>query len=91
MVHVDWRTLGRIVGVLADCRIAGQLLCADEGWQTDRADSRPDFVLTYEMFILGGVYITVLGFLICAGLPASRSPLYSAKVSEDQIGMLVKA
>lgn len=51
----------------------------------------PDFVLTYEMFILGGVYITVLGFLICAGLPARRSPLYSAKVSEDQIGILVKA
>jgi hypothetical protein len=51
----------------------------------------PNFVLTYEMFILGGVYITVLGFLICAGLPARRSPLYSSKVSEDQIGILVKS
>ncbi len=51
----------------------------------------PDFVLTYEMFILGGVFITVLGFLICAGLPAKRSSLYSSKVSEDQIGILVKA
>jgi hypothetical protein len=51
----------------------------------------PDMVLTYEFFILGGVYITVLGFLICAGLPARRSPLYSAKVSEDQIGILVKS
>jgi len=51
----------------------------------------PNMVLTYEMFILGGVYITVLGFLICAGLPARRSPLYSAKVSEDQIGILVKS
>lgn len=51
----------------------------------------PNFVLTYEMFILGGVYISVLGFLICAGLPTKRSPLYSAKVSEDQIGILVKA
>ena len=50
----------------------------------------PDLVLTYEMFILGGVYITVLGFLVCAGLPARRSKLYSAKVSEDQIGLLVK-
>lgn len=50
----------------------------------------PNFVLTYEMFILGGVYITILGFLICSGLPARRSPLYSAKVSEDQIGLLVK-
>lgn len=51
----------------------------------------PNFVLTYEMFILGGVFITVLGFLICAGLPARRSPLYSANVSEDQIGILVKS
>ncbi|MFM2408246.1 MAG: hypothetical protein RL358_988 [Pseudomonadota bacterium] len=51
----------------------------------------PNFVLTYEMFILGGVFITILGFLVCAGLPARRSPLYSAKVSEDQIGILVKA
>lgn len=49
----------------------------------------PNFVLTYEMFILGGVFITILGFLVCAGLPARRSPLYSAKVSEDQIGILV--
>jgi hypothetical protein len=51
----------------------------------------PNFVLTYELFILWGVYITVLGFLICAGLPARRSPLYSAKVSEDQIGILVQS
>jgi hypothetical protein len=51
----------------------------------------PNFVLTYEMFILGGVFITILGFLICAGLPARRSPLYSTKVSEDQIAILVKS
>ncbi|MEW6562847.1 MAG: DUF3341 domain-containing protein [Pseudomonadota bacterium] len=51
----------------------------------------PNFVLTYEMFILGGVFISVLGFLVCAGLPGKRSPLYSAKVQEDQIGVLVKS
>lgn len=51
----------------------------------------PNFVLTYEMFILGGVYITILGFLICARLPAKRSPLYNAKVSVDNIGILVQA
>lgn len=51
----------------------------------------PNFMLAYEMFILGGVCLSVLGFLICAGLPAKRSSLYSAKVSEDQIGVLVKA
>ncbi len=52
----------------------------------------PDFVLTYEMLILGGVYITVLGFLICAGLPARmKGDLYNVAVSEDQIGVMVKA
>jgi len=52
----------------------------------------PNFVLTYEMLILGGVYITVLGFLIAAGLPKRmKSELYNAAVSEDQIGVMVKS
>jgi hypothetical protein len=52
----------------------------------------PDFVLTYEMLILGGVYITVLGFLICAGLPKRmKGDLYSTKVSEDQVGVMVRS
>jgi len=52
----------------------------------------PDFVLTYEMLILGGVYITVLGFLIAAGLPTRmKSELYNTAVSEDQIGVMVKS
>jgi Protein of unknown function (DUF3341) len=52
----------------------------------------PDLVLTYEMTIMGGVYITVLGFLLCAGLPARmKSSIYNTKISEDQIGILVKA
>jgi len=52
----------------------------------------PDFVLTYEMLILGGVYITVLGFLICAGLPHRiKSDLYDVAVSEDQVGVMVKS
>jgi hypothetical protein len=50
----------------------------------------PNFILTYEMFILGGVFITILGFLVCAGLPAKRSSLYSAKVSVDNIAILVE-
>ncbi|MGB8277228.1 MAG: DUF3341 domain-containing protein [Methylovirgula sp.] len=52
----------------------------------------PDFVLTYEMLILGGVYVTVFAFLICAGLPVRmKSSLYNVKISEDQIGVMVKA
>lgn len=94
-VKVQWFTLGGALlgGLLAFSLISG----SQAGFYSQMKGGKPivpippDLVLTYEMFILGGVYITVLGFLICAGLPARRSPLYSAKVSEDQIGILVKA
>ena len=89
MVHADWCAVRRIAGILFNCRVASQFYAQMKGGKPI-VPFPPDFVLTYEMFILGGVYITVLGFLICAGLPARRSPLYSAKVSTDQIGLLVK-
>jgi len=93
-VYVQWFTLigASMGGLLAFFLIAG----AQANFYAQQKGGKPivpippDLVLTYEMFILGGVYITVLGFLICAGLPARRSPLYSAKVSVDQIGLLVK-
>ena len=93
-VYVQWFTLvGALMGgLLAFFLISG----AQANFFAQMKGGKPivplppNFVLTYEMFILGGVFITVLGFLICAGLPAKRSPLYSAKVSEDQIGILVK-
>ena len=92
-VNVQWFTLvgATLGGFLAFTLISG----SQAGFYSQMKGGKPivplppDFVLTYEMFILGGVYITVLGFLICAGLPARRSPLYSAKVSTDQIGLLV--
>lgn len=94
-VRVQWFTL---VGALSGGSLAFLLISASQGNFFAQLKGGkpivpfpPDFVLTYEMFILGGVYISVLGFLICAGLPARRSPLYSAKVSEDQIGILVQA
>jgi len=94
-VYVQWFTLfgATLGGLLAFWLIAG----SQANFYSQMKGGKPivpippDLVLTYEMFILGGVYITVLGFLICSGLPARRSPLYSAKVSEDQIGLLVKA
>jgi hypothetical protein len=93
-VNVQWFTLfgASLGGLLAFSLIAG----SQANFYSQLKGGKPivpippDLVLTYEMFILGGVYITVLGFLICAGLPARRSPLYSAKVTEDQIGILVK-
>ncbi|BCK86777.1 hypothetical protein GALL_69060 [mine drainage metagenome] len=94
-VKVQWFTLGGALtgGLLAFTLIAGSQASFYSQMKGGKpiVPIPPDLVLTYEMFILGGVYITVLGFLICAGLPARRSPLYSAKVSEDQIGILVKA
>ena len=93
-VYVQWFTLvGALLGgLLAFFLISG----AQANFFAQMKGGKPivplppNFVLTYEMLILGGVFITVLGFFICAGLPAKRSPLYSAKVSEDQIGILVK-
>lgn len=94
-VRVQWFTL---VGALLGGSLAFLLISASQGnFFAQMKGGKPivpfppNFVLTYEMFILGGVYISVLGFLVCAGLPARRSPLYSAKVSEDQIGILVQA
>ncbi len=93
-VYVQWFTLvgASLGGLLAFLLISG----SQANFFAQIKGGKPivplpaNFILTYEMFILGGVFITVLGFLICAGLPAKRSPLYSAKVSEDQIGILVK-
>ena len=51
----------------------------------------PDMVLTYELFILSGVLMTVLGCFIAWKLPGRRSPLYNTNVTEDKIGVLVKA
>lgn len=94
-VYVQWFTLGGALmgGLLGFFLISG----AQANFYSQVKGGKPivpfppNFVLTYEMFILGGVFISILGFLICAGLPAKRSPLYSVKVSEDQIGILVKA
>lgn len=94
-VRVQWFTLGGSLlgGLLGFFLISG----AQANFYAQIKGGKPivplppNFVLTYEMFILGGVFISVLGFLVCAGLPAKRSPLYSAKVSEDQIGILVKS
>lgn len=51
----------------------------------------PDMVLTYELFILSGVLMTVISTFVAMKLPGNRSPLYNASVSEDKIGVLVKA
>lgn len=49
-----------------------------------------NIVLTYEMLILFGVIFTVVGFLINARLMTKRHPLYSEKVSLDQVGVMLE-
>jgi len=49
-----------------------------------------DIVITYEGTIMFGVYCTIIGFLIYAGLPRRLKKYYTQKVSEDQIGIEVQ-
>jgi len=49
-----------------------------------------NIVLAYEMLILFGVLSTVIGFAIAARLMTRRHPLYSEKVSLDQIGVMLE-
>jgi Alternative complex III, ActD subunit len=49
-----------------------------------------NLVIMYEGTILFGVLFTVAGFLIGARLLHRTNPLYSSKVSEDQVGLLLE-
>ena len=49
-----------------------------------------NLVLVYEMLIFFAVWMTVISFLFLSGLLKKRDPLYSEKVSLDQVGILVK-
>ncbi len=49
----------------------------------------PFLVISYEMTILLGVLMTLLGFHIVSGLPAWRDAPYDARTSVDRFGVLV--
>ena len=49
-----------------------------------------NFVLMYEMLIFFGVWLTFFAFLFLSGLLKKRHPLYSEKVSLDQVGVLLE-
>lgn len=49
-----------------------------------------NFVLVYEMLIFFGVWGTFFAFLFLSGLFKKRHPLYSEKVSLDQIAILLE-
>ncbi len=46
-----------------------------------------NIVLTYEMLILFGVIFTLIAFLTTARLLRKRNPLYSERITIDQVGV----
>src|ERR1700690_2710603 len=51
----------------------------------------PNLVITYELFILGAVFFTIIACYVVFALHSVKTSLYSADISVDQIGILVKA
>lgn len=49
-----------------------------------------NFVLMYEMLIFFAVWLTFFSFLFLSGLFKKKSPLYSEKVSLDQVGIMLE-
>jgi len=48
-----------------------------------------NFVLMYEMLIFFGVWCTFFAFLFLSGVLKKRHPLYSEKISLDQVAILL--
>ena len=48
-----------------------------------------NFVLMYEMLIFFGVWCTFFAFLFLSGVLRKRHPLYSEKISLDQVAILL--
>ena len=51
----------------------------------------PNLVITYELFILGSVFFTIIACYVVFALHSVKTSLYSADISVDKIGILVKA
>ncbi len=94
-VYVQWYTLagailGSTVGFTLIASAQANFLVQIRGGRPI-VPVPPDMVLTYELFILIGVLMTVAGCFIAWKLPGNRSTLYNTSISEDKIGILVKA
>src|SRR5271165_1288869 len=51
----------------------------------------PNMVITYELFILTSVFFTIIACYVVFAKHIVRDTLYSADISVDKIGILVKA
>src|SRR5271165_87370 len=50
-----------------------------------------NMVITYELFILGAVFFTIIACYVVFALHHDKDVLYSEEISVDKIGILVKA
>ncbi len=51
----------------------------------------PNLVITYELFILTSVFFTIIACYVVFAKHSMKNTLYSADISVDKIGILVKA
>jgi len=51
----------------------------------------PNMVITYELFILGAVFFTIIACYVVFAIHHQKNVLYNAAISVDKIGILVAA
>ena len=82
--------LGLVSGFLLSAGLAQSMFTVQPQGGKPVIPIPPDLIVMYELTILLGVWFTVIGFLFGARLPRRRSKLYSRRVGEDQVGLLVE-
>lgn len=82
--------LGAVAGFVLTAALAQSMFTVQPQGGKPVVPIPPDLVIMYELTILLGVWFTVIGFLFGARLPRRRSRLYSRRVGEDQVGLLVE-
>lgn len=82
--------LGAISGFLLTAGLAQSMFTVQPQGGKPVIPIPPDLIIMYELTILLGVWFTVIGFLFGARLPRRRSRLYSRRVGEDQVGLMLE-
>ena len=82
--------LGALAGFLLTAALAQSMFTVQPQGGKPVIPIPANLIIMYELTILFGVWFTIIGFLFGARLPRKRSRLYSRKVGEDQVGILVE-
>ena len=82
--------LGSSLGFLAISAAQANFLRQPRGW-FPIVPVPPNMVITYELFILGAVFFTIIACYVVFALHHEKNVLYNAAISVDKIGILVKA